>query len=242
MNIMLDIRFMIAHLLLLCLLISCNCGISENDISSVSYRAGSHRKNCSYAWYTDHEKAEIACLHVTSDNFKYVHHILQTIGEKNNVHKIIIEGVGIPQSIFGSKLLDRFLMTNPWLVLKKEVYNHVRIAEKEPRVHEAVLTRFNIEFEPRLRKLAAVQYPPSQEICDQTSLYVGRMIGDGWGAQLLFAILRQHSPYSVFTTWHTLNNQIDESMQMCRAEDCVHTLTPHVALGMRISTSDQLFS
>jgi len=155
------------------------------------------------------------------------------IGERINVHKIVIESIGLAQAQFGL-LMDRFLMTNLWWVMKKEIYNHRLRSDPASStslpVHEMVLVRFNVEFEPRLRKLAAIQYAPSQAICAASALFIGRMVGSGWGTQMIFGIFRDQTPYSVFNTWYTRNNGPGETTQLCLPEDCINILTPNSEL------------
>lgn len=159
--------------------------------------------------------------------------LLNEVTNSPSMHKIIIEADAIgTEAIFDhdlGTLLDAFLMTAPWWVISKESYNHINIDTHTnvngvrdilTNSHMIVLHRFHRPYELHLRRLAAVQFPPSQAICDHTPLYIGRMINSGWGSQILFALQRQNAPFGVFNVWYSLNNQASESMQTCHAKDC----------------------
>lgn len=169
---------------------------------------------------------EVAKIQVLKQGLSTLSALLFELDSKPSLHKIILEAYGsgdaaqvITDNTLGA-IIDSFLTPSPWWTINKEAYHHYNSATAVAKTHMIVLHRFKPIWELYLRRLAAVQYPPTQEICEQSPLYIGRMINSGWGSQILFAFHMQNSPYSVFNVWYSENNDPHESMQTCHAQDC----------------------
>lgn len=131
-----------------------------------------------------------------------------------SVHKLSIEFVNMLHEN-AEALVDQFLMTYNWWILRHEVYDY-----DNNQLHKVGLIRYQSLYEPILRSISARQYIPSQEICDKTPLIIVRNIGSGWGSQ---SDLWQHVlrlPYAVGNVWYSRENSVDEELNLCLAQDC----------------------
>ena len=166
------------------------------------------------------------------DELKHVGLYLDQVRDQVGLHKLEVVGSGVSASSVGS-MIDAFLTTSPWWILNKETYDHpvlpssslssvssVSSSSSSSVSHSIVLHRMKPEFESRMRRISSRQYP-SQTECESTPLFIGRMINSGWGSQFyMFTGRAQWFGNSVFNVWYTRNNGINESMQVCNAEDC----------------------
>lgn len=207
---------------------------TTNNKHSVQHEPASHLENCSFDLQgasgfdlrrTNTSSCVIAKVILLRDDMRTAVSFLHEVSSHAFVHKMVIESVGMEAHQFGM-LVDEFITVANWWVIKKEIYNHRRLegevgASGHAVMHLIVLHRFHSLFEAKLRHLSAIQYPPTQAICEETPLTLLRMINSGWGSQMgMFSMWLSQVPYSVTNIWYSMNNWANESMQTCHHDDC----------------------
>ena len=173
---------------------------------------------------------KIANIIILPENIYNTNQLLLKASSDGLVHKMIIEAVDVTAAAVGD-LIDEFISTNIWWVIRKEIYNHnISTSNKvfngsnhvnSNSIHIVVLIRYKQMYEDELRLISGLQNPPIQDICDNTTLYIARMINSGWGslADMIISNLDLHHT-SIFNIWYTRFNTPNESFGMIHYKDC----------------------
>lgn len=100
-------------------------------------------------------------------------------------------------------ILDQFLAPRPWwIVLSEDTIVH------DVSTHEFAVHIFLIRMMPRLElglhQIAAIQFPPNTQSCQELPLCIVRMVERGWGSQnMLIEGTWGGNPWNVFRIYDT---------------------------------------
>ena len=171
--------------------------------------------------HSEDNACKVALITLTHVNNNNTINLICSASDTMTIHRLDIESRHFISNL--ADIIDQYLMVSPWWVIHKEVYNHV-VTNSPLNNHSYISTisliRYNSTFEMALHRLAAKQYVPSNEICESTSVFIGRMINSGWGSQADMYLSGVSFDYGIFNTWYTRTNNIQEELLIMNQQDC----------------------
>lgn len=151
------------------------------------------------------------------------------------IRRIYIQIINYSRNLTRSRLgsdMDTFLTPRPWWIILKEKYvgNSVQLHSQGFKssqhtgnsLHHASFTllRYKQEYEPRLRYLAALQYPPLEE-CGNMKLLIGHFVNSGFGTVMLVysGLFNRHFD-TVADIYDSNTNNYTEGINYLSTDEC----------------------
>lgn len=164
-------------------------------------------------------RSSVKCISVSfsisSFDDLWLQRSMDKVEELLHVREVVFTLNASPEDLSGKavgSIVDSFLKSHPWWVIVKDYLQH-----NSPSLS---LLRFFAAWEPFLRVLTKIQFPP-ESTCDTTPMMIGHMINSGWGsAGYMYNYRRFEHIWAVFTVYYSDHHLTEEFTHFSDANTC----------------------